>query len=102
MGFLSLLPKRSPSLLHLRSGSFTVDRQGKILTKTLPSTFPEQLVAELAELVLTSFREAAEAQLPLSRLIVEYPSMKITARELRGGAMIILSARTPYAQSTHA
>jgi len=29
-------------------------------------------------------------------LIINYPSLKITARELRGGAIVFLSPRTPY------
>jgi len=94
MGFLGLFSKGEPSLLRLPTGSFTVDRGGCVLTKTLPSTFPMDLVAEIAGQVLNAFRQATTAQLPLSELVVEYPSLRITARELRGGAIIFLAPKS--------
>jgi hypothetical protein len=95
MGFLNLFTKATPSLLRLPSGSFTVDRGGTLLTRTLPSSFPEDLISDVAERVLTAFREANEAQLPLSQLTIDYPSLRITARELRGGAMIFFAPKGP-------
>jgi len=94
MGFLSLFSKAPPSLLRLPSGSFTVDREGSVLVSTLPVSFPEELVRDIALQVLSGFHEAAEAQLPLSDLIINYPSLKITARELRGGAIVFLSPKS--------
>ena len=95
MGLLNLFAKSAPTLLRLPSGSFTVDRQGQVLMGTLPSSFPAELVADIAHQVLTAFRDAADAQLPLSELVITFPSLKISARELRGGAIIFLSTRTP-------
>ena len=95
MGLLNFFSKPAPSLLHLPTGSFTVDRDGSVLTGTLPSSFPTELVSDLANQVLTTFRQAAAAQLSLSELIINYPSLKITARELRGGALIYLSTKSP-------
>lgn len=100
MGFLNFFTKATPSLLRLPSGSFTVDRAGILLTRTLPSSFPEDLLCDVAKRVLTAFREANEAQLPLSQLIIDYPSLRITARELRGGAMIFLTPKGPTALRT--
>ena len=60
---------------------------------------PPSLVKDIARQVLAAFSEAAEAQLPLTELIINYPSLKISARELRGGAIIFLSpqgARLPH------
>ncbi len=91
MGLLKIFSKPAPGLLRLPAGSFTVDRSGRVLTETLPSNFPDELVEEIARQVLTTFREAAAAQLPLEELVVDYPSFKITARDLRGGAMVFLS-----------
>ena len=88
-----------PKLLQLPSGTVTVDRNGAVLIGTIPSSFPAELVNDIAARVLAAFREAQAAQLPLEELIVHYPSLKITARELRGGAMIFLSPKTPYAPS---
>lgn len=93
MGLLKLFAKSAPPLLRLPSGSFTVDRGGNILVSTIPSAFPDMLVREIARCVLETFRDAQNAQLPLSELIVDYPSFKISAREMRGGAMIFLSPK---------
>jgi hypothetical protein len=94
MGLLSIFSRQTPSLLRLPSGSFTIDRHGDILTDTLPSSFPSELVNEIGRQVLAGFQEAAAAQLPLSELIIDYPGLKISARELRGGAIIFMSPKT--------
>ena len=91
MGLLNFFSK--PTLLRLPSGSFTVDRHGSVVVSTLPQSFPEVLVQEISRKVLAVFHSAQAAQLPLSELIVHYPALKITARELRGGAMVFLSPR---------
>jgi len=93
MGLLTLFAKAPGSLLKLPSGSFTIDCEGRVLVGTLPSSFPQALVAEIARDVLATFRGAESAQLPLSELIINFPSLKITARELRGGALVFLSPR---------
>ena len=95
MGLLSLFARSAPTLLRLPSGSFTVDREGCVLMGTLPSSFPVSLVKDIARRVLGAFSEAAAAQLPLAELVINYPSLKITARELRGGAVIFLSPKAP-------
>lgn len=97
MGFLSLFSKGTPHLQSLPSGSFTVDRDGGVLIGTVPSTFPQSLTRDIGLQVLATFREAKQAQLPLCELVVNYPSLKITARELRGGALIFLEPRSPFA-----
>ena len=94
MGLLNLFDKPAPTLLRLPSGSFTVDRHGAVLTNTLASSFPPMLVDEIARHVLRVFREAAAAQLPLAELNIHYASLKITARELRGGALVFLAPKT--------
>jgi hypothetical protein len=76
-----------------------VDRQGSVLVSTLSSSFPDELVNVIAQTVLLTFREAAETQLSLNEVIVSYPSLKITARELRGGAIVFLLPRTPSTNS---
>lgn len=102
MGLLKLFRKPAPSLIGLPSGSFTVDRRGSILVSTVPSSYPMAIVKDIGQQVLSMFHEAETAQLPLSELSINYPSLKITARELRGGALIFLSPQTPYAPAqTH-
>jgi hypothetical protein len=90
MGFLSLFSKPEPTLVRLPSGSFTVDRSGRTVVSTLPSSFPEELVNEISFHVRTAFHEAQAARLNLNEIIIHYPSFKIVARELRGGALIFL------------
>ena len=100
MGLLSLFTKPTPTLLRLPSGSFTVDREGKVLMSTLSSSFPVSLVTDIAQQVRATFGEAAAAQLPLTELVIHYPSLRIAARELRGGAIVYLTPRSPVSPSS--
>ena len=90
MGLLNFLSKPAPKLTKLAAGSFTVDAQGRVLASTLPYSFPASHLDEISSTVLTIFRDARKAELPLSEIIVRYSGMKITARELRGGAIVFL------------
>lgn len=94
MGFLNLFSRRQGQLMSLPRGSFTVDRDGRILVSTLPQAFPTALAEDIGAQALTAFRSAEAAQLPLSEIILRYSSFKITARELRGGAIIFLTPQT--------
>jgi hypothetical protein len=100
MGLLSIFSKPAPPLIRLPSGSFTVDREGRILIGTLPSGFPGQLTQQIAQTVLETFRDAQNTQLSLTELVILYASFKITAREMRGGAIIYLSPQTPISSTT--
>jgi hypothetical protein len=64
-----------------------------VVVGTLPSSFPAALVTDIARQVLAVFREGEAAQLPLSEIVINYPSLRIAARELRGGAIIYLSPK---------
>jgi hypothetical protein len=91
MRLLNLLPKPKLHLVRLTSGSFTVDLNGRILVSTLPHAFPETWAREIGQRVLAAFRAARQAQAPLSELVAEYSALRLTARSLRGGAIIFLS-----------
>jgi len=93
MGFLSIFskPDETIHLSRLSSGSITVDAEGNIITSTLPRSFPEAQTQEVGTRVLKIFRDAKDAHIPLTELVLEFPAMKITARELRGGAIIFLA-----------
>jgi len=91
MGLLSFFSKPARTLLKLPSGSFTVDRGGKVVVATLPSSFPLELILEIGNAVLQAFRDAQDAHLPLNELVVHYPSLRVTAREMRGGAIVFLT-----------
>jgi len=99
MGLLDFFAKPAPSLLRLPSGSFTVDRKGAVLVSTVASSFPTELIHQISSRVLAVFHDATEAQLPLSQIVINYSSLKITARELRGGAIVFLSPRTPFSST---
>ncbi len=93
MGFLDIFskPQEAPQLVRLPSGTLTVDPQGNIITSTLPRSFPENYAREIASHVLETFRGAKTAQLPLTEMVIQFASFKITAREQRGGALIFLA-----------
>jgi len=95
MGFLNLLSRRGagPGLVRLPTGSFTLDPSGRIVASTLPRSFPAAHVQRIGALVLSTFQSAREAQIPLTELIADYAALKLTARELRGGAIIFLAPR---------
>lgn len=95
---LNLFAKPTPKLTRLPSGSFTADATGRVLVSTLPHSFPKIQLAEISSVILDIFKEAQEAALPLSELEVRYGGFKITARELRGGAIIFLKPKEiqPY------
>jgi hypothetical protein len=100
MGLLNIFTKPVPNLLRLTAGSFTVDRNCKLVVSTLPSNFPKELIKEIGTQVLAAFRASQDAQLPLAEMVVNYPSLRITARELRGGAIIFLLPRIPYSSNS--
>jgi hypothetical protein len=75
-------------------GSFTMDRTGKIVASTLPGTYPVESVRAIGGTVLRIFQSAQERHLPLREITLTYAAVKLTAREMRGGAMIFLTPRT--------
>ena len=96
---LKLFSRPDPVLLRLPSGSFAVGSDGRVLVGTLPSSFPADLVEEIATHIMAILHDAQDAQLPLSDLVLNYPSLKITARSLRGGAIVFLSPKDPAARA---
>jgi len=96
MGLLSIFSKPARPLLQLHSGSFSMDRGGRVLAATLPSSFPRDLVEEIGQCVAETFHEAHSIQLPLDELVIYYPGLRITAREMRGGAMVFLSTPSTF------
>jgi hypothetical protein len=92
MGFLTLFSRATTlNLVRFPSGSFTVDPNGKLLISTLPHTFPRAWAEEIGKDVVATFRAAQAAQLPLRELVADYSALKLTARALRGGAIIFLA-----------
>lgn len=91
MGFLSrLFGSSEPALVHLPSGSFTLDKEGEIITSTLPQSFPSGHRDAIGQQVLASFRSARRAHMPLSEITIQYSALKLQARELGDGAIVFL------------
>jgi hypothetical protein len=63
------------------------------VSSTLQRGFPEPLIGEIARVVLVTFRSALEAQLRLTEFTVHYAALKITAREMRSGAIVFIAPR---------
>ena len=93
MGLLDFFSskKDAPALERLPSGSFTVDRDGKVLTSTLPRSFGEANVSEIGRVVMETMVSAREANIPVTELVIHYSALKVTAKEQRGGVMIFLA-----------
>ena len=96
MGFLKRLFRfRSRAAVQqLPSGSIAVDRYGNVVTSTVSSAYSKALLHTIGRDVLALFREAREAQTPLAEVSITFVSLHITARELRGGAVIFLFPQT--------
>jgi hypothetical protein len=96
MGRLRLFSQTGPAVQRLPSGSMTVDREGNVVATTVPSTYPKAMLREIAREVLSVFQEANTAQMPLSEFNLHFASLRITAREMRGGAIVFLSPKIPF------
>ena len=98
MGFITNILSRwsggSATVRELPSGSVTVDQKGCIVTSTVSSVFPHQVLRHVGEDVIALFREARAAQMPMAEVSLQFGSLLITARELRGGAVIFLFPQT--------
>jgi hypothetical protein len=101
MGILNLFAKRNESKVNrLPSGSFTVDSLGQILVSTVMQDYPRPWLIEIGRCAIHTFRSAREARLPLTEFVVYYAAFKVTARELRGGAIVFLTPRSLSPGST--
>jgi hypothetical protein len=102
MGFLKRFFGSRAAVQQLPTGSLTVDRDGHVVTTTVSSTYPRPLLQEIGREVLALFREAREAQMPMAEVSLHFASLRITARELRGGAIIFLFPQAAFSPTTTA
>lgn len=94
MGFLKKFFRGRASVQQLPTGTITVDRNGHIVTSTVSSAYPAALLRDIGRDVLALLNEARAAQMPLAEVSLHFGSLHITARELRGGAIIFLFPQT--------
>jgi hypothetical protein len=92
MGFLNRHNRgaKRHGLLRLPTACFSVDRDNRVVISTMPATFPDAHVERIGKVVLDTFRGAAASQIPLREMVFNYGTLRIVARELRGGAIIFL------------
>lgn len=83
-----LRPERLPG------GAFSIHSGGEVVASTLPSDFPNATVLQIGRAVLSAFRRAHEAHVPLYELVIHFSGLTINARELKGGALIFLNPAT--------
>jgi hypothetical protein len=101
MGLLKKLFGSRAGVTQLPSGSITVDRSGRIVSSTVSSAYPEHLLRAVGKDVLDLLREARTAEMPLAEISIHFASLRITARELRGGAIIFLFPQTALSPSSN-
>ncbi len=94
MGFLKRLFGGLAAVQQLPSGTITVDRDGSIVSSTVSSSYPRKLLQTIADDILELLKEARAAQMPLAEVSLHFGSLRVTARELRGGAIIFLLPQT--------
>jgi hypothetical protein len=94
---MGLVTKKTATgeLQRLPTGAFTVDAQGAVVSSTVPQAVPAALVRDIGQCVVAVFQGARKANLSFSELVAQYATFKITAREMRGGAIIFLSPKAP-------
>jgi hypothetical protein len=97
MGFLKKLFGSRAAVQQLPTGSITMDRDGQIVTSTVSSAYPRALLQAIGRDVLRLFREARSTEMPLTELDIHFASLRITARELRGGTLIFIFPQTTLA-----
>ncbi|MGD0209093.1 MAG: hypothetical protein ABSC89_15965 [Verrucomicrobiota bacterium] len=100
MGFLKRFFRSRAAVQQLPAGSVAVDRDGHVVTYTVSSAYPKELLHDIGQEVLSLFREARAAQMPLAEVSIHFASLHITARELRGGAIIFLFPQAAFSPIT--
>ena len=96
MGILNFFSKPDPTVKQLPYGTLTVDRDAQVVATTVSSSVSPDLLRTIGIQVLNLFGEARKARLPLSEVRLHFASLQLTARELRGGALIHLKPRDMF------
>src|SRR6185503_12407705 len=99
MGFVTqyfIKPYKRP-LVQPPAGSFLIDAAGQIFSSTLPSSFPIEDIKFIGQTILTAFKQAAAAEIPLRELFVQFEQVKLKARHLPSGALVSLVSADPAA-----
>ena len=98
MGFLTRLTSKS-ALHRLPTGAFTIDADGEVVSSTVPQWVADSQLREIGQHVSAIFKAAAAAHLQFSEMKAQDEAFRLTARAMRGGAVIFLSPKTPQGGS---
>jgi hypothetical protein len=103
MGLLKPFSRQQKALSpeRLPSGCFIIHRDGGLVASTLPTSFGADRILGIGRDVLEILQSAQEANLALTDLHLNFSGLAITARELRGGALIFLQPATLQLPHTH-
>jgi hypothetical protein len=101
MGFLNQILGTRPAAHQPPAGTITISPGGELVSSTVSSAYPVLRLCEIGREMLLLFREAREAHMPLAEISMHYASLRITARELRGGAVIFLFPQNAQPPATH-
>ena len=91
MSFFSSKSSSPETLAQLPAGSFSVDSSGEILVGTVPSDWLNRHGPPLARVLVSTFAAAEAQACPLAEIVVRFAGLKVTARNLRGGALVFLA-----------
>lgn len=98
MGLLNYIPFLGKSdrehLTKLPAGSFTLDANGVIVSSTLPQSFPAAKIKEIGRCVLHTFQNARKARMPITEIHVHFSTLKVTAKEMKGSAVVFITPQT--------
>lgn len=90
-----------PGIGGIPTGALLVNRAGNIVASSLPSSLPRTLVTQIGRTALQAFAAARRIQSPLQTFDTYYRDLKISAIELRGGALIFLSPGVIIPKEVH-
>jgi hypothetical protein len=103
MGLLTLFRGGGKAdVKRLPAGTFTIDSRGRIVSSTIPTSAAGGQLSEIGQHIMAIFQGARNANVPLYQLVVTYGVFKITAREMRGGAIVFMApaANAPAGNAT--
>ncbi|MCI0745914.1 MAG: hypothetical protein L0Y58_10955 [Verrucomicrobia subdivision 3 bacterium] len=103
MGFVTqfFIKPAKPALVELPHGSFMIDRNGRIMTSTLPGTFPPGHIYDITERILAALRAAERTEMALSELVIDFTTIRLVARYMRNGALVFVEPQAMISEGAN-
>ena len=83
-------PYKHP-LVQPPAGSFLMDEKGHVRSSTLPTSFPQECLRTIAQKVFQAFKTGRTRSLEFTELRVDYPGLKLRAKQGARGTMVYLT-----------